>query len=91
MQIAQLLVEYGAPVTTEDHEGVSPAALAQTPEQKSFIDYANLKEITMEAYERAQKQRRQLEADTPTPAPSDPSEPNFPQIQKPVRFKKPLM
>ena len=89
-QIGKMLIQYGAPVQGEDHEGVSPASLAQTPEQTILINRSILAEVTMEAHERAQAQRNQIEANKPGPD-MDPSEPAFPQIQKPVRFKTPKM
>ena len=89
-QIARLLIEYEAPIRAEDHEGVSPAALAQTPAQEALVERAALAEISAEVHARAQAQREHLQAVEPTPTP-DPSEPQFPQIQKPVKFKKPFM
>lgn len=90
-QIARLLVEYGAPVNSEDHEGVTPAALAQTPEQMAAVQMAELTIISEQAREAAARQRAHLEAQSPTPKPDDPSDPGFPQIQKPVQFKKRIM
>lgn len=84
--IGRLLINFGAPVATEDHEGVSPAALAHTPEQQTLLDNAVLAKISHEAFERAQAQRLQLEANKPTPAP-DPTEPALPQLQKPRQFR----
>ena len=91
IQIARLLIEYGAPVNVEDHEGVAPAALAATPEQEALMDRAMLNDISQEAHERAAAQRQHLDAQKPAPMDPDPSEPQFPQIQKPVKFKKPFM
>lgn len=88
--IARLLINYGAPVHTEDHEGVAPLSLANTPEQEALLDVALLTQVTEEARLRAQQQRNQLEAKQPSPE-RDPSEPTFPQIQKPVIFKRPKL
>lgn len=84
--IGRLLVNFGAPVGIEDHSGVSPAALAQTPEQQTLLDNAVLAKISHEAFERAQAQRQQMEADKPNKQ-IDPSDPGFPQIQKPVKMR----
>jgi len=89
-QIGRLLVSYGAPVEAEDHDGVAPAALALAPEQKVLIDAAVLSKMTQEAFDRAQSQRTKIDHDNIV-KPTDPSDPGFPQIQRPVRFKKPLM
>ena len=90
MNIGRLLVNYGAPVEAQDHDGVVPAALALAPEQKVLIDAAVLSKMTQEAFDRAQGQRQKMDMENIV-KPSDPTEPGFPQIQKPVRFKKPLM
>lgn len=90
VNIGQLLINYGAPVEAEDYEGVSVASLAQTPEQQALMDRAVLAKISQETFEKAQAQRDKLDAQKPSPE-MDPSEPQFPQIQKPVIFKKPRM
>lgn len=90
LQIARILVEYGAPVHVEDHDGVSVAALAVTPEQEALMDNVMLRQVSEEARLRAEDQRNKLKANAPEPE-RDPSEPQFPQIQKPVKFKRPLM
>lgn len=91
VQIARLLIEYGAPVNEEDHEGVTPASLASTPEQFALLDRAQLAQITEDVQRRAQLQRQHLKAQEPEKPNSDPTDPGFPQIQRPVKFKKPLM
>ena len=90
INIGKLLLNYGAPAEAEDYEGVSVASLAQTPEQQALLDKAVLSKISVEAFEKAQAQRDTLDAKKPTPE-QDPSEPQFPQIQRPVIFKKPKM
>lgn len=90
LQIGRMLVEYGAPIESEDHEGVAPAALAHTSEQQALMDNAILASVSLEAHARAEAQRNHISAQEPVAQP-DPTEPGFPQIQKPVRFKKPFM
>lgn len=87
LQIARILIDYGAPTKVEDHDGVSVIALASTPEQEALMDNVMLKEISMEAKAKADAQRNKLKAKEPEPA-RDPTEPGFPQIQKPVKFKR---
>ena len=88
VQIARMLIEYGAPTTTEDHEGIAPIHMAQTPDQQALMERALLDTVTAEAQARAQAQRDQIEATTPTPPNADPTDPGVPQIQRPVKFKK---
>lgn len=89
-QIARILVDYGSPTRVQDQEGVSVAALASTPEQQALMDNVMLREISEEARLKAEDQRNRIKASQPQPE-KDPTEPGFPQIQKPVRFKKPFM
>lgn len=86
-QIAQLLIEYGAPTHVEDYEGVSIAALANKAEHEAVLDKAVLLNVTAEAKLKAEEQRNKIKASAPEPE-RDPSEPQFPQIQKPVKFKR---
>lgn len=88
--IARILIDYGAPVRVEDHDGVSVAALANRSEHEMLLDNALLRQVTEEAHLRAEAQRNRLKASQPE-GPKDPSDPGFPQIQKPVKFKRPLM
>ena len=88
--IGRLLVQYGAPPRQQDHEGISPAALAQEPAQKALIDNAVLLEITHQEYEAAQALRAERDAEpTREPGAKDPSEPDFAQINRPPVFKRP--
>jgi len=86
-QIARVLVDFGAPTRVEDHEGVSVVALAATPEQEALMDNVLLREISEEARLKAEDQRNRLKANQDQPE-RDPTEPGFPQIQKPVKFKR---
>lgn len=89
-RIGRVLSEYGAPAAAEDREGVTPAALAATPEQQAIIDRAILAEVSADAARKAQAQRDHIKSQEPLPE-RDPSDPGFPQIQRPVRFKRPIM
>lgn len=88
-QIGRMLIDYGAPAGAEDHEGVSPAALAETPEQQALITAARLNAVAEAAKQKAAEQRAELEAARQGPVTTPEDDADFVQIKRPVIFKKP--
>lgn len=88
-QIGRLLVDYGAPVRAEDHDGVSPAALADTPEQQALMKVAGLMEVAEEARKKALAQRQELEALRSGPVPLSEDDADFAPIRKIPKMNRP--
>ena len=88
-QIGQMLIDYGAPAGAEDHDGVSVAALAETPEQNTLISRAKLQAVAEDARKKAAAQRAELDAMRQGQVPMQTDEADFEQIKRPVIFKKP--
>ena len=88
-QIGQMLIDYGAPAGAEDHDGVSVAALAETPDQNTLISRAKLQAVAEDARKKAAAQRAELDAIRQGQVPMQTDEADFEQIKRPVIFKKP--
>lgn len=86
IEIARLLIEYGAPVNVEDNDGVIPVAMIQTQEQEVIFEPSSLFEATPQAKQLAKKQRLHKEALKPSTPSSDPTEPSFPAIKRSPNF-----
>lgn len=88
-QIGQMLIDYGAPAGAEDHDGVSPAALANGPEQEALISRARLQAVAEEARRKAAEQRAEVEALRQGKVSTPADDADFEQIKRPVIFKRP--
>lgn len=88
-QIGRMLIDYGAPVRAEDHDGVSPAALADTPEQQALMNVAGLKEIAEEARAKAIAQKEEIEAQKQGHKPLSEDDADFVQIKKMPKMNRP--
>lgn len=88
-QIGRMLIDYGAPVKAEDHDGVSPAALADTPEQQALMNVAGLREIAEEARIKAAEQKAELEALRQGHKTLSKDDADFEQIKKMPKMNRP--
>lgn len=88
-QIGRMLVDYGAPVRVEDHDGVSPAALATSPEQEAIMRVAGLMEVAEEARLKAMAVKAEEQALKNGPVPLSPDDADFTQIRKMPKMNRP--